>query len=51
MAYLKNQIEEPMKVFKKENGKWVLVFKGTNWKKGWKVADELSAMGEEVRVD
>ena len=37
MTYLKNQIEEPMKVFKKENGKWVLVFKGTNWEKGGKL--------------
>lgn len=51
MTYLKNEIQKPMKVFKKENGKWVLKFSGTNWDKGWKVTDELSKNGAEVRVD
>lgn len=52
MTHLANQLDQGiMKVYKKVNDKWELVFKGTNWDKGWKVADDLSAQGFEVRVD
>lgn len=51
MQYLKNQTTGQMKVYKKVDGRWVLVFKGFNFEKGWAIADELDAQGFEVKVD
>lgn len=50
MTYLKNEIQEPMNVYREVDGKWVLVFKGTNWDKGWRIADDLSNSGYRVMV-
>lgn len=50
MTYLMNEHEAPMKVYREVDGKWVLVFKGTNWDKGWRIADDLSNSGYRVMV-
>lgn len=43
--------DEKMKVYIKDNGKWSLIFCGSNWKKGWEIADKYSAEGYEVKVE